>query len=397
MSGCCAALFVCLCFFSAAPNAQAQVLYGSVVGTVTDPSGAIIPGAAVTLAGTATGVERSATADEGGRYSFVNVLPGNYTLKITAKGFRSFAATGFDVSPNTVQRVDAKLEVGQISEQVTVEATAAALQTEKSDTHSEINSKSIESMPIGGYRNYETLINLVPGATPASLQNSITDTPGRALRTNINGGNANTNITRIDGATSVNVWLPHHVGYVTPEEDIAVVNVTTGAADAEQGMAGSSAITVVTKSGTNELHGSAYEFHNDQHLNSRAFFQAPGTDKPLAIYNNFGATLGGAIKKNKLFYFVSYDGTRQRQSSPGFYTVPTTAFKGGDFSSLSTVIYDPNTGNPDGTGRTPFAGNVIPGNRISPIAQKIQSYYPTANFGNGALTNNFFAAGGHSL
>jgi hypothetical protein len=397
LTGFCAALFVCLWFFGAAPPARAQVLYGSVVGTVTDPSGAIIPGAAVTLTGKLTGVERSATSDEGGRYSFVNVLPGNYDLKVTSKGFRTFTVSGFDVSPNTVQRVDCKLEVGQISEQVTVDATAAALQTEKSDTHSEINSKAIESMPIGGYRNYETLINLVPGATPASLQNSITDTPGRALRTNINGGNANTNITRIDGATSVNVWLPHHVGYVTPEEDIAVVNVTTGAADAEQGMAGSSAITVVTKSGTNDIHGSAFEFHNDQHLNSRNFFQAAGTDKPLAIYNNFGGTIGGPIKKNKLFYFLSYDGTRQRTSSPGFYTVPTSGFESGNFSAVPTVIYDPNTGNPDGTGRTPFAGNIIPTNRISPIAQKIQSYYPSANFGNGSLVNNLFASGGPIL
>ncbi|MBS1859230.1 MAG: TonB-dependent receptor, partial [Acidobacteria bacterium] len=397
MAGYCAALLVCLCFFGAAPSAQAQVLYGSVVGTVTDPSGAIIPGATVTLTGTTTGVERSSTADEGGRYSFVNVLPGTYDLKVTAKGFRTFVANGFNVSPNTVQRVDSKLEVGQISEQVTVEATAAALQTEKADTHSEITAKSIENMPIGGYRNYQTLINLVPGATPASLQNSITDTPGRALRTNINGGNANTNITRIDGAASVNVWLPHHVGYVTPEEDIEVVNVTTGSADAEQGMAGSSAITVVTKSGTNDIHGSAFEFHNDQHLNSRNFFQAAGTDKPLAIYNNFGGTVGGPIKKNKLFYFLSYDGTRQRTSSPGFYTVPTSAFESGNFSAVPTVIYDPNTGNPDGTGRTPFAGNIIPTSRISPIAQKIQSYYPGANYGNGALVNNLFASGGPIL
>ena len=188
------------------------------------------------------------------------------------------------------------------------------------------------------------------------------------------------------------MWLPHHVGYVTPEEDIEVVNVTTAAADAEQGMAGSSAITVVTKSGTNDIHGSAFEFHNDQHLNSRAFFQAAGTDKPLAIYNNFGGTVGGPIKKNKLFYFLSYDGTRQKQSAPGFYTVPTTAFENGDFSAVSTVIYDPNTGNPDGTGRTPFAGNVIPSNRIDSIAQKIQSYYPAANYaGPNPYVNNYFA------
>src|SRR5438477_378238 len=312
-------------------TARAQVLYGSLVGIVTDPSGGAIPNAAVTLTNKETGSSRELKTDEQGRYSVVNALPGKYTVKVVAPGFRTFSETDIDVSPNTIARVDVKLEVGQISDQITVEANAAALQTEKADTHSQIDSKAITSLPIGGYRNYQTLINLVPGATPAQFQNSITDTPGRALQTHINGGNAQTNVTRIDGAASVNVWLPHHVGYVTPEENVEVVNITTGSADAEQGMAGSSAVTVVTKSGTNQIHGSAFEFHNDQHLNSRAFFQAAGTTKPLAIYNNFGATVGGPIKKNKLFYFLSFDGTRQRQASPAFYTVPTDAFKAGDF------------------------------------------------------------------
>jgi outer membrane receptor protein involved in Fe transport len=380
------------------PRASAQVLYGSVVGTVSDPSGAVIPGATVTLTAKQTGTERTDKADEGGRYSFVNVLPGVYEVKIVATGFKAFVARELDASPNTIQRVDAKLEVGQIADTITVEGTAVVLQTDKADTHAEITTTAITSLPIGGYRNYQTLINLVPGATPAATQNSITDTPGRALTTNINGGNRNTNITRIDGAASVNVWLPHHVGYVTPEENVEVVNVTTGSADAEQGMAGAAAITLVTKSGTNQIHGSAFEFNNNQHFNSRAFFQAAGTDKPLAIYNNFGATIGGPIKKNKLFYFLSFDGTRQRQAIPGFYTVPTDAFKAGNFSAVSTVIYDPNTGAADGSGRTPFAGNIIPSNRIDPIAQKIQSYYPAPNFaGPNPFTNDYFASGGPIL
>ncbi len=391
-------LLVALLLGATTRPAVAQVLYGSVVGTIADPSGAVVPGATVLLNSKQTGVERTEKTDEGGRYSFVNVAPGKYDVKVTATGFRAFVATEFDVTPNTIQRIDSKLEVGQATEQVTVEGTTVALQTDKSDTHSEITSKAITSLPIGGYRNYQTLINLVPGALPAALQNSITDTPGRALNTHINGGNAQTNITRIDGATSVNVWLPHHVGYVTPEENVDVVNITTGAADAEQGMAGSSAITVVTKSGTNNMHGSAFEFNNNQHLNSRAFFQAAGTTKPLAIYNNFGGTIGGPIKKNKAFYFLSFDGTRQRQASPGFYTVPTDAFKAGDFSAVPTVIYDPTTGNADGSGRSPFAGNKIPSNMIDPIAQKIQAYYPSINLvGPNPFTNNYFASGGPIL
>src|SRR5579872_589515 len=248
------------CSVAAGPM-NAQVIYGSVIGTITDQSDAVVPSAAVTLTNRETGVARTANTDQAGRYSFVNVLPGLYDLKVTASGFRTYAETGFEVTPNTVSRMDPKLALGQLTETVSVEATQALLQTDKSDTHAEISSKAISNMPLSGYRNYQTLINLVPGATPAALQNSITDTPGRALQTHINGGNAQTNMTRIDGATSVNVWLPHHVGYVTPEENVEVVNITTGAADAEQGLAGASSITLVTKSGTNDIHGSAFEFH----------------------------------------------------------------------------------------------------------------------------------------
>ena len=391
-------LLLALLFTATTRPVTAQVLYGSLVGTVTDPSGAVIPGASVTLTSKQIGVNRSDKTDEGGRYSFVNVLPGTYDVTVSATGFRAFVAQALDVTPNTIHRIDSKLEVGQIADQVTVEGMAVALQTEKADTHTEINSAAITSLPIGGYRNYQMLINLVPGALPAALQNSITDTPGRALNTHINGGNAQTNITRIDGATSVNVWLPHHVGYVTPEENVEVVNITTGSADAEQGMAGSSAITLVTKSGTNQIHGSAFEFNNNQHFNSRAFFQAAGTPKPLNIYNNFGATIGGPVIKNKLFYFLSFDGTRQRQAGPGNYTVPTDAFKSGNFSAVPTLIYDPNTGAADGSGRTPFAGNIIPSNRIDSIAQKIQSYYPGPNQGGPTtFANNYFASGGPIL
>ncbi len=393
-----AALFLA-CLGWIPTQTSAQVLYGSVVGTVIDPQGAAVPRAEVTITSNETGVARTETTDDGGRYSLVNLLPGKYSLKIVSRGFKTFAQTDIDVTPNTIGRVDATLEVGQVSEQVTVTGTAAELQTDKADTHTTITANEVRGLPLGGYRNYQSVINLVPGATPAQLQNSITDTPGRALNTHINGNAGQTNITRIDGAASVNVWLPHHVGYVTPPENVEVVNVTTSAADAEQGMAGASAITVVTKSGTNDIHGSAFEYHDDQHLKARNFFQTPGTTKPLSIYNNYGGTIGGPIKKNKLFYFVSFDGTGQRTGSPAFYTVPTDAFKLGNFSAVSTTIYNPmSTTATDGTGRTAFAGNVIPANMISPIAQKIQSYYPEPNLGGAAtFANNYTASGGPIL
>ena len=389
-----AAAFACL-LIGMPHRAAAQILYGSVVGTVTDQSDAVVPNATVTITSKETGQSRTGPTDESGRYSFGNVLPGQYDLKVTANGFRTLTQTDLGVSANTVTRSDMKLEVGQVTESVSVEATAAELQTEKGDTHSEIVAEQIRNMPLSGYRNYQTLINLVPGATPAQFQNSITDTPGRALQTHINGGNAQTNITRIDGATSVNIWLPHHVGYVEPEEAIQSVNVTTSAADAEQGMAGSSSEILITKSGTNQIHGSAYEFHDDQHLKARNYFQAAGTQIPLSIYNNFGATIGGPIRKNKLFYFFSYDGTRQRQGAPGFYSVPTSDIRSGNFSAYPTVIYDPNTGNADGTGRQPLPGNVIPSARLDPIALKLQSYYPLPN--SPGTLSNYFASGGPIL
>ena len=152
--------------FSARPL-PAQVLYGSVIGTITDASSAVIPSASVVLTGKENGGAKTVTSDEGGRYSLVNVLPGRYDIKVSAKGFRTFEETDIEVVPDTVARIDVKLEVGQISDTVTVTATAAALQTDKADTHSVIESEQISSLPLSNYRNYQELLNLVPGTTPA--------------------------------------------------------------------------------------------------------------------------------------------------------------------------------------------------------------------------------------
>ena len=162
-------------------SADGQVLYGSLIGTVADPSGSVVPNASVLLTAKQTGLTKDATTDGSGRYSFVNVAPGQYDVKVSAKGFKSFVKTDIDVTPSSIGREDIVLDVGQMTDTITVEGNAAELQTDKADTHSVIESKAITSLPLGGYRNYQSLINLVPGATPAALQNSITDTPGRAL------------------------------------------------------------------------------------------------------------------------------------------------------------------------------------------------------------------------
>ncbi|MCC7157676.1 MAG: TonB-dependent receptor [Bryobacterales bacterium] len=385
-------------FITGARSAWAQTLYGSVVGQIVDPTGAAIAQAGVVLTNKNTGQVYEVKADETGAFVIANVLPGDYDLKVTATGFKTQTRTDIRVSAGAITRADSRMEIGALSEQVTVEATAAVLQTDKSDTHTELNAKQVSTLPLPGYRNYQTLINLVPGATPAAFQNSVTDTPGRSLTTNINGTNRNNNVTRIDGAASVNLWLPHHTGYVMPAEMVDTVNVTTAAGDSDQGMAGGAAVTVLTKSGTNQLHGSLFEYHDNQHFKAFNYFakanpRADGTatPKPLRIYNNYGGTIGGPIVKNKLFYFFSFDGTRQRDGAVGTYSVPTQAMRNGDFSGFSTTIYDPLTGDIDGRGRTPFSGNKIPTNRMSQPALKIQSYYPLPNL-SGTLAN-YFASG----
>ncbi len=383
---------------------HAQGLYGSLVGTVTDPSGAVVPNASISVTDVGTGQVRQGTSDTSGRYNFPDLSPGSYTAVVSATGFRKVEETSITITPNTVARFDVHLLVGQQTEQVSVSAEAVTLQTDKADTHSEINSTAVADLPISGsgYRNYQQLIDLTPGAMPSTFYNSQTDVPGIPLNTHINGGNGQTNVTQIDGATSVNVWLPQYSGYVVPAETVDVVNVVTSAADADQGTGGSSSITVVTKSGTNEIHGSAFEFHNDQHLNARNFFLPSGTAIPVGIYNNFGGTVGGPIKKNKLFYFASYDSTMQKESGNGLFTVPTADQRAGNFSAYTdagtanpTVIYNPNTGNADGSGRTPFVNNIIPASLISPQALKLQSYYPAPNLPGTA--NNYAATEGPIL
>ncbi len=379
-----------------AHDASAQVLYGSVTGTIADQSGAGVPKAHVVVTNRATGLARETDADENGHYLITDLAPGSYDLKVTSSGFKPLTQTNLTVTANTVTNADAGLQVGALSEQVIVEAATVTLQTEKTDLHTDLTEKAILDMPLNQYRNYQTLINLVPGATPGRFQNAIADTPERALSTNINGTNRNNNNTRVDGATDVFVWLPHHTVYVPPAETIQEVNISTNNFDPEQGMTGGAAITVITKSGTNQFHGVLFEYHEDSAVRARQFFEtvANSPSKGRSVLNDLGGTFGGPVKKDKLFFFGSYNGTFERDArNTGLTTVPTAALIAGDFSGTGTVIYDPHTGNPDGTGRTPFANQAaIP---VDPIAAKILALVPGPT-GSGNV-NNYFKAATQSL
>lgn len=384
-----------------APQACAQVLYGSLVGTVVDQSGAAVPDASITVTNTANASVRESAADEQGRYTLVNLPAGTYSVRASSPGFQTVTRTGVDVTINSVTRIGITLGISQVSEQVTVSASAATLQTDRADTRSEITSKSMVELPLPSYRNYQSLIDLVPGATPARFQNSVGASPQRSLSTNVNGTNRNNNNTRVDGAMNVYIWLPHHTLYNPPIESIETVNISTSSFDAEQGMAGGAAITVTTKSGTNELHGSAYWYHDNQHLYARPYFyriNEERPDLPKSIVNIPGGTFGGPIVKNKLFYFFSYERTSERTGQFGNFNVPTAAMRAGDFSAFSTLgnVYDPESGDGNGAGRVPFANNRIPLDRVSPIWTQMQDMVPLPNqqaFDTYGISGNYFSSG----
>lgn len=385
---------------SFAAIANAQALYGSVVGSVSDPQGAVLPGVSVTITNTGTGLKLETTTDDTGSYVFRNLLPGTYDVAYSLKGFKALQQSGLIVTAGNPKRADASLQIGGASESVTVTADAATLKTEKTDLNTEINSKQVLSLPLNQYRNYQSLLNLVPGATPTQFQNAEIDTPGRSLRTWVNGTQPNSNTTRVDGAVSVNVWLPHHAGYVQPVETVETVNIATNNFDADTGMAGGAAQTVVTKSGTNEFHGSAFWFYNGDKLNANSFNNnAFGLVRTPLNRQTYGGTIGGPILKEKLFFFASYENFRDRRTFNQTFGVPTDKMRNGDFSEVAAAyntaanptrfqLFDPSTGGAGGVGRTQFANFAIPGAQISPIARAIMNYYPKVN-STRDLNNNF--------
>jgi hypothetical protein len=383
-------------FLAGAPAVFGQVLYGSIIGTVTDGTGATMPGVTVTIEQSETKLTRELVTDATGTYHFTAVPTGTYTIAVKMNGFRTFSRSDVPVTLNSVARVDAKLEVGQVAEVVTVSGESPILQTDRAEVRAELKAHELENLPVPIGRNYQQLFKVIPGFTPPADAHSIPSNPSRALVFNVNGASRSSNNTRIDGVSTTNVWLPHVAAYVPALESLETVNVVTNSFDAEQGLAGGSAINVQIKSGTNQLHGSAFEYHTNEQMRSKNYFTPTGTPKGDWRYHQFGGTLGGPVRRNKLFYFGSYENTRDKQNITRTISVPTEALRRGDLSASSNPIYDPATGAANGTGRTPFEGNIIPPERIDPIALKLISLMPVPNLRNAdgsvPLTNNYFLA-----
>jgi len=437
---------------------KAQVLYGSILGTVTDPNGAVLPAAHITVVNPKTGLKREADSDSAGLYAIPNLPEGTYDLTASAKGFKEYKQTGVDVGVGAVVRIDFKMEVGQVNQEVTVSSSAAVLQTTKAEVSTSLGTVPIENLPTGLYRNFQSLVLLTPGAVDNyGFTGAVADTPERAIAIPINGMDPAFNSTRIDGAQSIFLWKPGGAAlYIPPLESIQEVRVTTNSYDPEKGMAGSAAVDVISKSGTNNLHGVLFWYNHNQHFDSCEAFDVnckwranglTARSKPKDILNDMGGNLGGPIKKDKLFFFANWDGVFQRNTPDAFYSVPGDAMRDGDFSSFlklpvnqvdskgnvigpvmvpttdghgvigpsvqlqQGMVFDPSTGNPDGTGRAVFALgttatttgalNVLPSDRFDPngTAQTILPLWPRSNVGNGLwitdpitgnVTHNFF-------
>ncbi len=377
-----------LAALSWAPTAEAQLLYGSIVGTVTDQSQAAVPGATVTITNQETNLSRETATNEVGVYTFSTVPTGIYTLKINHPGFKALIQSGIQVTLSNVTRVNLTLELGAVAERIEVSAEAGGLQTDRAEVRAELPSVRLGNLPIPPGRNYQYLFGTIPGFSIPTSGLTHGASPSRSLRFNVNGTSSFSSQTRIDGATSVHIWLPDGVGYVPNVESIQTVTVVTNSFDAEQGLAGGAAINVQLKSGTNQLRGSAFWYHNDNALKAKNTFLPAGQRSPKDITNQWGGTIGGPFRKDKVFFFSSYEGTSERRVGSTFGTVPTLGMRVGDMSASTIPIYDPTTGSADGSGRIPFPGNVIPDARIEPIVKKIIPLIPKPTFDR--LTSNAF-------
>ena len=381
--------------------AYAQTLYGTLVGNVTDSTGAAVVGAMVVATDTGTNIAKTVTSDSSGDFRLSNLEAGTYKVSISAKAFASTVGQGIEIQANTERRFDAQLHPATVGQTVMVTAAPPELQTDTANVTSELETTQVQTLVTTAglnMRNFQSLFVLLPGFSPPGEQHSEAGNPADTMMFNANGVSGSNNSTRIDGVSDIYAWLPEITAYTPSTEAISAVNVVTNSMNAEQGFASGASVNVTTKSGTNKFHGSAWEYNMISALMAKSFFFTPtATNRgliPKYILNQFGANYGGPIMKNKAFFFGNWERTRRSQALSGFQTVPTGNMLTGNFTGISTVIYDPATGNANGTGRTPFPNNTIPASRISYAAQQMIKLMTAdaPNVTGAGLSNNFFGA-----
>jgi Carboxypeptidase regulatory-like domain/TonB dependent receptor len=341
---------------------KAQVLYGTLVGNVTDQSGAVVEGATVVATNTGTGISHTESTDTSGIYRFTDLEAGTYKVSISAQSFAVTNGEGILVQTNVVRRFDAQLKPAAAGVTVTVTGAAPEMQTDNATPTVELESAQVQNIDATAgqnMRNFQSLLALVPGTIQPSTQeagHSESGNPGDTMMFNTNGMSGSNNLTRIDGVSDIYPWLPELTAYTPSTEAIATVNVVTNSMNAEQGFASGAAVNVTTKSGSNTFHGSAWEYNMTSALMAHPYFTPASTPIPKYILNQFGANYGGPIKRNKAFFFGNWERTRRAVALAGYQTVPSAAMLAGNFVGVTdskgspVTIYDPTTCNSTGTG-----------------------------------------------
>ena len=383
-------LFSSLAALLAALPAAAQFQRGSIIGTVTDQSGSVVGKANVTLQNLGTNETRKGATDDRGDYSFPSLLPGPYKVTAEASGFKTQVVSDIQLEVNQTARIDLKLTVGDMVQRVEATASLQLLQTDTSEVGAVINSKQMVDLPLNG-RDYLQLARLIPGAIP-SRAGATAGQKGVSRSVNVAGARDTSVSFLLDGIDTNDIVF--QTPSVTPSVDaIQEFKLLANAYSAEFGR-GSTQIITALKSGTNDWHGTLFEFNRNNSFAARNFFQ-PGAVARLN-YNQFGATFGGPVilpkiynGRNKTFFFMNFEGNRTRTGGTGFAFVPTDEVRTGDFSGAGNpVIYDPNTFDATARTRQPFAGNRIPSARINPVAPKVLAQMPSANY-SGQVGRNY--------
>jgi hypothetical protein len=384
---------------------------------VTDPSGAAVPDAAVTVTNEQTGVVNKATTDSAGSFNITHLDPGTYDLAVEAKGFKHFGQTGIRLEVTASVRVDAKLELGAVTQEITVAAQTGQLETQTTQVSRDFTSSEVETLPILG-RNVSQLLNVTPGAARDTIAMGPGENPTENARVWVNGTWSGGQTYVLDGITDIDSGFSGLQVIVPLQDSVHEMRLSTADYDAEFGQTSGLVAQYVTKSGTNQLHGTLNYFNR----NKDTFAADPITQKipgtgplgkgigvPPYNWNQGGFSLGGPIKKDKLFMFGAFQFNRLVQRASAIVTVPTAAFEAGDFSALATSnpIYDPTTGNPDGTGRTQFSCpsspgangplNVICPGQIDKVAKNLMALLPPPNIAGAGNVNNYDGTAGQTF
>jgi hypothetical protein len=405
------ALLVCQIF---APFSPAQSTFGSVVGNVSDASGAAVSNTEVTLTNLGTNEKRKETTNADGLYQFVNVVPGQYSVEVQKTGFKRSRRSPVSVETQSTSKIDVLLEVGELTQTVEVTAQTPLLQPESSSLGQVVDQRKTTELPLNG-RNPLNLVALAPSVVPqgGSMSNPNGQNPFAWGNYQIGGGMANQSMVWLDGAP-VNGSYINITALIPTQDSLQEFKVATNNLSPEYGRFAGGVVNFTSKSGTNELHGSAYEFLRNAELDANTFLNnSKGIGRGAFTQNQFGFNVGGPVLipklydgRNKTFFFVNYEGFRLRQGSSSTQTVPTAQERTGDLSALAAAqavnIYDPvttcgtNPATPCSGGaavgsRQPFAGNMIPMSRLNPTSLLLMNLYPLPNAAGDAKGNNNWA------